>query len=171
MSTTRLPRRGFLASATVVGAAGVAGLVGQVMAAEPKSSRRRRRRPVRVNKMTQTHFEEMVGSKLQVSGSAKYGTDTGESGPVTLTVIKTASLPLSKADIRTDGRVRWVNGGNRIRNAPFCIVFRAPQGTELEQGTYDFRHPEMGKFSLFLAPISEHDGEDKEYEYFEVNFN
>ena len=37
--------------------------------------------------------------------------------------------------------------------APFDVVFRAPMGTDLGQGTYRVEHATVGAMQLFLVPI------------------
>jgi hypothetical protein len=49
----------------------------------------------------------------------------------------------------------------------FAIVFRGPNETLLGQGTRRFEHDEIGKFDLFLVPISR----DEQGTYYEAVFN
>jgi hypothetical protein len=49
----------------------------------------------------------------------------------------------------------------------FSLVFRGPTETHLPQRIYNFEHPQMGSFDLFIVPIQRHaDGL-----YYEAVFN
>jgi hypothetical protein len=49
----------------------------------------------------------------------------------------------------------------------FSVVFRGPRESFLSQGTYNFTHPQMGEFSLFIVPM----GQDDEGTFYEAVFN
>ncbi|WP_338285882.1 hypothetical protein [Luteolibacter sp. LG18] len=44
-----------------------------------------------------------------------------------------------------------VNGADKY--TAFSILFRAPQGSPSEDGTYHIRHQELGEMELFLTPV------------------
>jgi Domain of unknown function (DUF6916) len=52
-------------------------------------------------------------------------------------------------------------------NEAFTLVFRGPSDRFLSQSTYQFDHPSLGVFELFIVPI----GQDKHGLYYEALFN
>jgi hypothetical protein len=52
-------------------------------------------------------------------------------------------------------------------NEAFTLVFRGPSDHFLSQSTYQFDHPSLGVFELFIVPI----GQDKHGLYYEALFN
>jgi hypothetical protein len=50
-------------------------------------------------------------------------------------------------------------------NEKFSLIFRGPSDQDLGQDTYSFYHPEMGKFLMFIVPVSTpRDGTRRFYE-------
>lgn len=45
-------------------------------------------------------------------------------------------------------------GTNLPQYESFSLLFHGPQERPLQQGTYFFEHPGMGKFALFIVPIA-----------------
>ncbi len=50
----------------------------------------------------------------------------------------------------------------------FSLLFQSPAGQALEQDTYTFEHPELGRFDMFIVPISVRGNNDN---YYEAIFN
>jgi hypothetical protein len=46
----------------------------------------------------------------------------------------------------------------------FSLIFHAPAGTAVPQGTHSFRHPALGAFDLFLVPIGASNGRRTVYQ-------
>ncbi len=40
----------------------------------------------------------------------------------------------------------------------FSLLFHGAQSQPIQQGTYAFEHPQLGKFDLFIVPIAAEDG-------------
>ncbi len=55
-----------------------------------------------------------------------------------------------------DGMAKLYRGPNKFVKVPaadcFVLVFRGPREPALPQGTYEFAHAKLGKFSLFITP-------------------
>lgn len=86
--------------------------------------------PAAFDAFTAERFLPHVGEVFQVVGQ-------GEEVPVLLTeVTRLAS-----------------EGDRRRRRLPFSLVFHAPAGTWLEQGSYRMERPGMEPFECFLVPI------------------
>ncbi len=50
-------------------------------------------------------------------------------------------------------------------NEKFSLIFRGRSDQKLDQDTYSFYHPEMGKFLMFIVPVSSpRDGTRRFYE-------
>lgn len=58
------------------------------------------------------------------------------------------AIVLSEADSLGFNRARE-NGGRES----FSLVFHAPNGTRLAQGTYELSHPQLGRHALFAVPL------------------
>jgi hypothetical protein len=54
-----------------------------------------------------------------------------------------------------------------IKQEGFSILFAAPRGLVLEQGTYKVEHEQMGTFDLFIVPMRK----NKKRQYYEAIFN
>lgn len=46
----------------------------------------------------------------------------------------------------------------------FSLIFHAPAGTTIADGTHAFRHPTLGDFSLFIVPVGAPDSRRRQYE-------
>ncbi|WP_299493316.1 hypothetical protein [Acaryochloris sp. IP29b_bin.137] len=49
----------------------------------------------------------------------------------------------------------------------FSLTFRGKQGQLLDQGTYQFEHPQLGQFNLFIVPS----GQSKHNAYYQATFS
>jgi len=96
-----------------------------------------------LEKLQRTDFEQLVGQEFSLAAEGK-------------------ELPLRLLEASRLGQT----SGNPDR-APFALLFRGPKDPPLNQGTFEFRHPEIGNLSLFLVPI----GPDAEGLCYEVVFN
>lgn len=76
--------------------------------------------------------------------------------------LEDAELPLRLLEASPMGQA----SGN-LERAPFALLFRGPKERPLNQGMFEFRHPEFGGMTLFLVPI----GPDAEGLCYEVVFN
>lgn len=50
----------------------------------------------------------------------------------------------------------------------FSLLFRGPVGDYISQNTYEFSHPEIGTFSIFITPVI---GSDQEGYYYQALFS
>lgn len=82
-----------------------------------------------LQEMHKEHFEPHVGTAFQVRGAA------GEA----------ADLELTEASAT----------GQDPRFEQFSLLFSGPAAAFLPQGTYEFSHPALGSFALFIVPIGQ----------------
>ncbi len=50
----------------------------------------------------------------------------------------------------------------------FSLLFRCPAGDYIPQDSYEFSHPESGRFTIFITPVV---GEDTKYHHYQALFN
>jgi hypothetical protein len=74
--------------------------------------------------------------------------------PIEMELVETRKLPLRSPEL---ARV--------APREPFALLFRAPDGAALRQGTYPVRHSRMGRFALFIVPVGRERG------YYEAIFS
>ena len=96
-----------------------------------------------LDKLQRSDFEQLVGQEFSLATEGK-------------------ELPLRLLEASRLGPT----SGNPER-APFALLFRGPNDPPLNQGIFEFNHPEIGALSLFLVPI----GPDAEGLCYEVLFN
>jgi len=148
----------------VAGTAGVVGMTG--MAGEALAAKKVATKGHEVD-----DFAKRVGSKFVVAGSKRCAT-TVPGNQVALVLESATARELRKGDVRLKGELTWVNGGNRLRLKPFCLLFSAPGGEQLEQGTYVAAHRDFKKFYLFLVPVPfKEDGTPYEEPHYFACFN
>jgi len=46
----------------------------------------------------------------------------------------------------------------------FSLMFHAPAGTAIADGTHAFRHPTLGDFNLFIVPVGASNSERRRYQ-------
>jgi hypothetical protein len=90
---------------------------------------------IMLDKLTCAVFEQHLDSTFRIGR----GADT-----VDMVLVEATSLKSDK-------------GPNPNTRDPFSIVFRAPQGTSIDQKIYEIKHDQIGEFSLFLVPIGPDD--------------
>src|SRR6476646_10357995 len=73
-----------------------------------------------------------------------------------------------------DGALRLVlveavarHGRGHSGREPFTLLFRGPASPRLNQGTYEFVHPQRGALSIFIVPV----GVDAEGTLYEAVFS
>lgn len=54
--------------------------------------------------------------------------------------------------------------GRECPGQTFSLLFRGQPKLELPQGTYDFAHDRMGRFSMFIAPVGRPEPDEPRYE-------
>ena len=96
-----------------------------------------------LDKLQKSDFEQLVGQEFSLATEGK-------------------ELPLRLLEASRLGQT----SANADR-APFALLFRGPKDPPLNQGMFEFRHPELGTLPLFLVPI----GPDAEGLCYEVVFN
>ena len=84
-------------------------------------------------------------------------TDSG--GSVTLQLIEAQPTPVS---------LRTPRPAEDAANERFSLLFRGPLRQPLEQDTLWFQHPTIGRFAMFIVPIS---SLDTSHAYYEAIFN
>jgi Domain of unknown function (DUF6916) len=50
----------------------------------------------------------------------------------------------------------------------FSLLFRGPAGDCISQESYEFSHPQLGRFTIFITPVV---GEDTKYHHYQALFN
>lgn len=79
------------------------------------------------------HFAPFIDTAFRVSGNAG----------------RTATIRLREAgDLKNQ-----INEGRGLMGESYRLGFDAPRKLNLAQGTYHFDHENLGRFSLFLAPV------------------
>ncbi len=96
-----------------------------------------------LEKLQRSDFEQLVGQEFFLATEGK-------------------ELPMRLLEASQLGQT----SGNPDRT-PFALLFRGPNEQPLNQGMFEFRHPRIGRLSLFLVPI----GPDPEGLRYEVVFN
>jgi hypothetical protein len=56
---------------------------------------------------------------------------------------------------------------HRLRRAPFSLTLEGPRTPALPQGTYPFRHPDLGVIEIFVVPSAQ----DATSTRYEATFN
>ena len=74
--------------------------------------------------------------------------------------------------IRAERRLASHAGARSARgadNEQFSLLFRLSDGPALQQDTYEFEHPGIGRFAMFIVPVRV--GNDPRQEHYEAIFN
>ena len=92
-----------------------------------------------MRELTHATFSEHVGSRFRLQ--------VGESESIELELIEA-----------TDHAAKDPNRDDRLRSAPFSLVFRGPLDIPLPQQVFKLEHDALSAIEIFLVPI----GPDKE---------
>lgn len=96
-----------------------------------------------LDQLNRSIFESHLNEEFGVAGA---------DGQVTLTLVRAI-----------DGRYNDPERGLE----QFSLTFRGPAASPLEQGTFEFKHPALGIFPLFIVPL----GQDEHGHYYQAVFN
>lgn len=96
--------------------------------------------------LTRADFNGAIGSGFQVTPS------TGKSSPVWLRLLAVDDLPALVPVNTASMDVPPKQTSSPVHTDGFMLVFLGTLPQPLDQGTYTFDHPVLGKFSLLIVP-------------------
>jgi hypothetical protein len=77
--------------------------------------------------------------------------------PFRVPINPTDSVELELAQA-TSGGTFAKGGGGVPEYESFSLLFHGAQTQPLQQGTYPFEHPQLGRFELFIVPVAAENG-------------
>jgi hypothetical protein len=95
--------------------------------------------PVPPNKLTLATFSTLLRTRFRIE----------------LSPTQAIELVLLEA---TSGGTFAKGGAKLPKYDSFSLLFYGAQSQPLQQGTYAFEHPQLGKFDLFIVPVAAEDG-------------
>lgn len=130
-------RREFLKKGSLAAAAGLAfGLVGPVKAAAfegffqvPSGSASNP-----INTLTAARFEPLIGSGFTVR-------QPGFGNSKVLNLLDVTELKFKQS--------------NEIKQESFSVLLEKSNGTRMDSGIYEIYHPSLGRFNVFISPVTD----------------
>ena len=98
---------------------------------------------------------EMKSTPLETLTAAKFSEFLKTRFCVHIGPVDTMELEL--AEVTSCGT--FTKGGANVpQYESFSLMFHGVQNRPLQQGSYPFEHPQMGRFDLFIVPIAQEQG-------------
>ena len=106
-------------------------------------------------KQSPASIEQSGDSKMTSAKNNEFSPFVGDQFKISTESQQTLSLKLVEV---TDRSVQVNIDKQENRQECFSMIFKGPADLPLDQKTYAFEHPGMGRFDLFIVPIGTGDG-------------